>query len=82
MNDIKNDKNNLSDDAARLRERLSKSSSNPIDDVVGMMLKSDAKSCKLASARLSQLEESAKSSSGTADESLPRDSKEEKESRK
>ena len=73
MNDIKKDKKNLVDDAARLKARLSSSASNPIDDVVGMMLKSDAKSCKLASARLSQIEESSKSYPGTADESLKPD---------
>ena len=31
-------------------------SSNPIDDVIKLMLKKDAKSCKLANARLTQLE--------------------------
>ncbi len=31
--------------------------SNPIDDVIKLMLKKDAKSCKLANTRLSQIEE-------------------------
>jgi len=33
-----------------------KNNKNPIDEVIEMMLKKDAKSCKLASARLTQLE--------------------------
>ncbi|MDA3840053.1 MAG: hypothetical protein PF572_03100 [Patescibacteria group bacterium] len=57
MNNTKKEKSSSDDDATRLRERLSNPASSPIDDVVGMMLKSDAKSCKLASARLSQIEE-------------------------
>ena len=34
--------------------------SNPIDDVIKLMLKKDAKSCKLANARLSQIKEKEK----------------------
>lgn len=34
-----------------------KTGSNPIDDVIKLMLKKDAKSCKLANARLRQVEE-------------------------
>ncbi len=50
--------------------------SNPIDDVIKMMLKKDAKSCKLASARLSQIEKSAENSLKRDDELKLTDSKE------
>ena len=75
MNKDKNVKK-ISDEEAKFLAALQKKDNNPIDNVIGMMLKSDAKSCKLASTRLSQIEEkkSAKSSFGTADESLTCDS--------
>ena len=38
------------------QKNTQKNNLNPIDDVINLMLKKDAKSCKLANARLSQLE--------------------------